>query len=43
MIPNLQPEGTEYEMYNEITEYGFLECTIDKNNVNFKLTKFNIY
>jgi hypothetical protein len=23
-------------MHNEKTEYGFLECTIDENNVNFK-------
>jgi len=36
MVPNMQPEGTEYEMHNEKTEYGFLECTIDENNVNFK-------
>jgi len=36
IIPNPQPEGTMYNMISERTEYGFLECTIDENNVNFK-------
>ena len=40
MDPKPQPPGTEYEMKNEITEYGFLECTIDENDENKVKFKF---